>query len=87
MIRISTTVAGKEVVIAISDSGCGISAECQDNIFNPFFTTKEFGKGTGQGLSLAHNVIIEKHKGKLDFKSLEGKGTTFYIHLPIQGEQ
>lgn len=86
LIKISTHVEGTEVVIAISDTGCGISIESQDHIFNPFFTTKEVGKGTGQGLSLAHNVIIEKHKGKLDFTSQECKGTTFYIYLPIKGE-
>lgn len=86
LIRISTHVEGKEVVIAIADTGCGISIQDQEHIFNPFFTTKEVGKGTGQGLSLAHNVIIEKHKGKLDFSSQEGKGTTFYIYLPIKGE-
>ena len=86
MIKVSTHVEGTEVVIAISDTGCGISMESQDHIFSPFFTTKEVGKGTGQGLSLAHNVIIEKHKGKLDFTSQEGRGTTFYIYLPIKGE-
>jgi len=86
LIKISTHVEGTGVVIAISDTGCGISIESQDHIFNPFFTTKEVGKGTGQGLSLAHKVIIEKHKGKLDFSSQEGKGTTFYIYLPIKGE-
>jgi signal transduction histidine kinase len=86
LIKISTNVEGKEVVITISDTGCGISLKCRDQIFNPFFTTKEVGKGTGQGLSLAHNIIIEKHKGKLEFNSQEGKGTTFYIRLPIKGE-
>jgi len=85
VIRISTHIEGTDVVIAISDTGCGISRESQEHIFNPFFTTKEVGKGTGQGLSLAHNVI-EKHKGKLDFISQEGQGTTFYIYLPIKGE-
>jgi PAS domain S-box-containing protein len=86
LIKISTHVKGTEVVIVISDTGRGISIQDQEHIFNPFFTTKEVGKGTGQGLSLAHNVIIEKHKGKLDFTSQEGKGTTFYIYLPIKGE-
>jgi PAS domain S-box-containing protein len=85
-IKISTHVEGAEIVISISDTGCGISIQDKEHIFNPFFTTKEVGKGTGQGLSLAHNVIIEKHKGKLDFTSQQGKGTTFYIYLPIKGE-
>jgi PAS domain S-box-containing protein len=85
LIKISTHVEGTEIVIAIADTGCGISMESQEHIFNPFYTTKEVGKGTGQGLSLAHNVI-EKHKGKLDFTTQEGQGTTFYIYLPIKGE-
>ncbi len=85
LIKISTQVEGTEVVIAISDTGCGISMENQEHIFNPFFTTKEVGKGTGQGLALAHN-LVEKHKGKLAFTSREGQGTTFYIYLPIKGE-
>jgi len=84
-IKITTALEGQEAVIAISDSGCGIPDEIKDNIFNPFFTTKEVGRGTGQGLSLSHN-IIEKHKGKLDFTSEVGKGTSFHIRLPIEGE-
>jgi len=86
VITITTFVERNEIVISISDTGCGIPEEHRDNIFNPFFTTKDVGKGTGQGLSLAHNIIIEKHKGKLDFKSKVGEGTTFYIRLPIEGE-
>ena len=85
-IKITTSVEGSEIVVAISDTGRGIPDRIKDNIFNPFFTTKEVGIGTGQGLSLAHKIIIEKHKGKLYFKSKIGEGTTFYVHLPIQGE-
>ena len=87
LIRITTRVEDNELVISISDTGCGIPEEHRENIFTPFFTTKAIGKGTGQGLSLAHNVIIEKHKGRLSFSSQLGKGTTFYIRLPIEGEQ
>jgi len=87
VIGISTSVEDDEILITISDTGCGIPEENKDNIFTPFFTTKEIGKGTGQGLSLAHNVIFEKHKGKLSFSSQLGKGTTFYIRLPIKGEK
>jgi two-component system, NtrC family, sensor kinase len=85
-IEISTSVENNEVVISISDSGCGIPEENKENIFNPFFTTKEVGKGTGQGLSMAHNIVTERHKGKIDFSSKLGVGTTFYIRLPIEGE-
>jgi PAS domain S-box-containing protein len=84
LIKIKTEVDGSEVVISVSDTGCGIHDSIKDNIFNPFFTTKEVGIGTGQGLAMAHKIIIENHKGKLHFKSKVGVGTTFYIHLPIQ---
>jgi PAS domain S-box-containing protein len=86
LIRITTAREGDEVLISISDNGCGMAKEVTEHMFDPFFTTKEVGKGTGQGLSLAHNVIIEKHKGKLDFTSKEKEGTTFFIRLPIEGE-
>lgn len=85
-IKISTSLDRGDVIIAISDTGAGIPDNYRDNIFNPFFTTKRVGKGTGQGLSLAHNVIIDKHGGKLDFSSKVGKGTSFYIRLPIDLE-
>jgi signal transduction histidine kinase len=52
-------------------------------VFEPFFTTKPVGKGTGQGLALAHTAIVRRHAGKLWFDSELGKGTTFYIRLPL----
>ena len=52
-------------------------------IFEPFFTTKEVGVGTGQGLAIAHNVIVKSHQGQIWFDSKEGVGTTFYIKLPM----
>jgi PAS domain S-box-containing protein len=85
-VRIATYLENGEIVISISDTGTGIPESHKDNIFNPFFTTKEAGKGTGQGLSLAHNVVIEKHGGKLDFTSKVGAGTTFFIRLPLEKE-
>lgn len=84
LIKITTTLEGNEIVITITDNGCGIPDAIRDNVFEPFFTTKEVGKGTGQGLPMAHN-IVEKHKGKIYFKSRVGEGTSFYVHLPIQG--
>ncbi|MCP5108405.1 MAG: HAMP domain-containing histidine kinase, partial [bacterium] len=86
LIKITTVLLDNEVVISIEDNGGGIPDNIKDNVFNPFFTTKDVGKGTGQGLSMAHNIIIEKHRGKLYFKSKMGIGTSFYIHLPVQGE-
>ncbi|CAD5921598.1 Sensor kinase CckA [Planktothrix tepida] len=69
--------------ISISDNGPGIPKSVQDQIFNPFFTTKPMGKGTGLGLSIAHQIIVEKHQGRLKCTSQEGQGTTFEIILPL----
>lgn len=71
------------VIIAIADNGGGIPAKVQARIFEPFFTTKEVGVGTGQGLAIAHNVIVKSHQGQIWFDSKEGVGTTFYIKLPM----
>jgi len=73
------------VEIAVSDSGNGIPPEVRSRIFDPFFTTKEVGRGTGQGLAIARNVIVDKHGGTLHFETETGKGTTFFIRLPICG--
>ena len=83
-IRVRTRVDGDQVEIAISDSGTGIPAENKDKIFEPFFTTKTVGKGTGQGLALARAVVVEKHGGTLTFVSEVGKGTTFFVRLPLR---
>jgi signal transduction histidine kinase len=70
--------------IEISDNGCGIPPEIQPKIFNPFFTTKPIGKGTGMGMSISYKIITEKHHGKLDCRSTPGQGTDFVIQIPIQ---
>ncbi len=69
--------------ISIKDSGAGIPENIQSRVFEPFFTTKDVGRGTGQGLSLAHAVIVKKHGGQIWFESEPGKGTTFFIRLPL----
>ncbi len=81
-IRISTGQHDGGVEIRVSDTGSGIPADVKDKIFNPFFTTKPVGKGTGQGLALAHNIIVEKHQGSIQVETEVGKGTTFIIRLP-----
>ncbi len=70
------------VQIRISDSGGGIPEKIRARIFDPFFTTKARGKGTGQGLAIAHRVIVDHHQGSLSFESDIGRGTTFIIELP-----
>ena len=69
--------------ISIGDSGAGIPERIRSRIFEPFFTTKGVGKGTGQGLALAHAIIAKKHGGSIWFESEEGKGTTFFLRLPL----
>jgi len=86
-IVISTQREGDYVLVSISDTGTGIPKEIQSRIFDPFFTTKEPGKGTGQGLSISHRYIVEMHKGQIYFESEMGKGTTFFIKLPISLEE
>ncbi len=74
----------KSVKIAIADNGCGISPSIQNQVFNPFFTTKPVGKGTGMGMAISYQIITEKHGGKLTFSSTVGTGTEFTIQIPIQ---
>jgi signal transduction histidine kinase len=72
----------QHVVVAITDSGCGIPEEIRDKIFAPFFTTKPIGEGSGLGLDIVRQ-IVEKHQGKIELASQPGR-TTFKIWLPIQ---
>jgi len=83
-IRIKTEYLDEWASIYISDTGAGIPEQIRSRVFEPFFTTKPLGKGTGQGLSLAHAVVVDRHGGKLGFDSEVGKGTTFYIKLPVK---
>jgi signal transduction histidine kinase len=85
-IRIRTRREDDWAKIYISDTGSGIPQEIQHKIFDLFFTTKDPGKGTGQGLAISHSVIVEKHKGAITLDSREGKGTTFIIGLPLVPE-
>ncbi len=78
---ISTDINGKYVKITVKDTGSGISDENLSKIFNPFFTTKPVGQGTGLGLSTAYNTV-KKHNGSLDIQSSPGEGTEVIINLP-----
>jgi two-component system NtrC family sensor kinase len=75
----------RKIVIAVRDTGCGISDEHLPYIFDPFFTTKEVGKGTGLGLSVSYG-IIKKHGGRITVESAAGKGSTFTVALPAKEE-
>ena len=70
--------------VSMQDTGCGIPPEIQSRIFDPFFTTKDVGKGTGQGLAIAHSVVVKKHGGQIWFETEPGRGTTFFIRLPLE---
>jgi PAS domain S-box-containing protein len=71
------------VVLSITDTGSGIPAAIRDRIFDLFFTTKAVGRGTGQGLAIAYDVVVRKHAGTITFDTVEGEGTTFMVRLPI----
>ena len=71
------------VEICIADNGPGMSAQVQKNIFDSFFTTKPVGKGTGLGLSISHQIVVEKHGGRLTCNSSLGQGTEFIIEIPM----
>ena len=83
LIQVRTRKQGNIAEISVTDNGTGIPEEIRNRIFDPFFTTKEVGKGTGQGLSIAYAIVVKKHSGKLRFQSALGKGTTFFIEIPI----
>jgi signal transduction histidine kinase len=82
---IRTSVDGDFAVIAISDTGGGIPEANRDRIFDAFFTTKEVGRGTGQGLAISRSIVVDRHGGTLTFDSRIGAGTTFYVRIPIAG--
>ncbi|NVO01046.1 MAG: PAS domain S-box protein, partial [Geobacteraceae bacterium] len=71
------------VIIQLRDNGCGIANEIIDRIWDPFFTTKDVGKGTGLGLALSYN-IVKRHGGEISVKSTVGEGSLFTVHLPVK---
>ncbi len=76
-----------QVVIRISDNGSGMTELTQKQLFDPFFTTKPVGKGTGLGLSISYQIVVQHHGGNLDYKSELGRGTDFFIKIPIRQPQ
>ncbi len=82
-LTISTRRDGDWAEIRIRDTGTGIPEGVRTKVFDPFFTTKGVGKGTGQGLAIAHNVVVEKHGGTIHFETETGMGTTFILRLPL----
>ncbi|HLP47772.1 MAG TPA: ATP-binding protein, partial [Candidatus Kapabacteria bacterium] len=81
-VTIKTFTQNDEIMIIFQDTGTGIPQKIREKMFEPFFTTRATGEGTGLGLSVSFG-IIKKHQGRIDVESEEGKGTTITLHLPI----
>ena len=73
---------GDRVEVRIRDNGTGIPPDIQEKIFNPFFTTKPAGEGTGLGLSLSHDIVVKQHGGTIEVVTEPGSFTEFIITLP-----
>ncbi|MAT69364.1 MAG: hypothetical protein CMJ58_07530 [Planctomycetaceae bacterium] len=81
-ILIRTTSDADWVHVEVEDTGNGIPESIRNRIYDPFFTTKDVGKGTGQGLAICQDIVINKHDGRLDLRTTPGEGTTFIVQLP-----
>jgi signal transduction histidine kinase len=82
---IESRIDGPDVVVTIADNAGGIPEAARENVFEAFFTTKDVGKGTGQGLAISRSIIVDRHGGTLTFETETGVGTIFSIRLPIAG--
>ncbi|HIK06654.1 MAG TPA: GAF domain-containing protein [Trichormus sp. M33_DOE_039] len=85
-ICISTQISADkaQILIRIADNGPGMKPEIKNRIFDPFFTTKSVGKGTGLGLAISYQIVVEKHSGVMECISEIGKGTEFWIEIPVK---
>jgi signal transduction histidine kinase len=83
-LQVTTRKFGTRVELCVKDNGTGIPKSVVDKIYQPFFTTKPTGVGTGLGLSLSYDIVTKGHGGEMKVETEEGKGTTFSILLPIQ---
>jgi PAS domain S-box-containing protein len=83
VITIRTEQIGDRVAIHIADNGLGMQPDVQQRVFDPFFTTKPVGKGTGLGMSISHQIIVERHGGQIHCFSIPGTGTEFLVELPL----
>jgi signal transduction histidine kinase len=82
-VTVSTKIRDKSIEISVQDNGGGIPKDVLDKIFQPFFTTKPTGQGTGLGLSLSYDIVTKGHDGHLEVETEEGMGTRFVVQLPV----
>jgi signal transduction histidine kinase len=83
-VRVSTKRLRDRIEIRVSDNGMGIPSKLLDKIFQPFFTTKPAGQGTGLGLSLSYDIVTKGHGGTINVETKEGEGTSFLVEIPIE---
>ena len=86
LLKIRTRKVGDRVSVWIRDNGTGMSEDVKQRVFDQFFTTKPTGEGTGLGLSLSYNIVVEQHKGTIEVESEEGVYTDFIVTLPVNSE-
>jgi signal transduction histidine kinase len=82
-LRVATRAEGSEVVVEIGDTGPGMSPQVATRAFDPFYTTKDVGKGTGLGLDIAQRIVVERHGGTIDIDSRPGQ-TVLRVRLPLR---
>ena len=83
LVTVITEQTDNQIIIKVSDNGTGMNEEVKAKIFQPFFTTKPTGQGTGLGLSLAYDIVTKGHGGTIEVESVEGEGATFVVKLPL----
>jgi signal transduction histidine kinase len=83
-VSVSTKIVADNVVITVKDNGNGIPEKVLEKIYQPFFTTKPTGEGTGLGLSLSYDIITKGHNGEIKVETQEGEGSEFIIQIPIR---
>ena len=81
LVVVKTVQSDKQIIIKVSDNGIGMTDDVKAKIFQPFFTTKPTGQGTGLGLSLAYDIVTKGHGGTIEVESKEGEGSEFIIKL------
>ena len=81
-LRVATHADGDSIIVDVIDSGHGMASDVQERVFEPFYTTKDVGKGTGLGLDISRRIVVERHGGEITFDSVPGQ-TTAHVRLPI----